>query len=42
MALIARRRDAMCASPDEAMAHVRSVIEDLAVRLARQYPAVSC
>jgi hypothetical protein len=31
--------ETLCASPDEALAHIRSVIEDLAVRLARQCPA---
>ena len=31
--------ETLCASPDEALAHIRSVIEDLAVQLARQYPA---
>jgi hypothetical protein len=31
--------ETLCANPDEAVAHVRGVIEDLAVRLARQYPA---
>ena len=31
--------ETLCASPDEAVAHMRGVIEDLAVRLARQYPA---
>jgi hypothetical protein len=30
--------ETLCASPDEALAHTRSLIEDLAVRLARQYP----
>jgi hypothetical protein len=30
--------ETLCASPDEATAHMRSLIEDLAVRLARQYP----
>src|SRR5215207_4747652 len=31
--------ETLCASPDEALAHMRTLIEDLAVRLARQYPA---
>jgi len=31
--------ETLCASPDEALAHIRIVIEDLAVRLGRQYPA---
>ena len=31
--------ETLCASPDEALGHIRSAIEDLAVRLARQYPA---
>ena len=30
--------ETLCASPEEALAHMRSLIEDLAVRLARQYP----
>ena len=30
--------ETLCASPEEAIAHMRSLIEDLAVRLARQYP----
>jgi hypothetical protein len=30
--------ESLCASPEEAIAHMRSLIEDLAVRLARQYP----
>ena len=30
--------ETLCASPDEALAHMRNLIEDLAVRLARQYP----
>jgi hypothetical protein len=30
--------ETLCASPDEALAHMRNVIEELAVRLARQYP----
>ncbi|MGH2947829.1 MAG: hypothetical protein ACRDPC_16515 [Solirubrobacteraceae bacterium] len=30
--------ETLCANPDEALAHVRTLIEDLAVRLARQYP----
>jgi hypothetical protein len=28
----------LCASPDEALAHIRELIEELAVRLARQHP----
>jgi len=30
--------ETLCASPQEALAHMRSLIADLAVRLARQYP----
>jgi hypothetical protein len=30
--------ETLCASPDEALAHMRNLIEDLAVRLARQHP----
>jgi hypothetical protein len=30
--------ETLCASPEEAVAHMRGLIEDLAVRLARQYP----
>jgi hypothetical protein len=30
--------ETLCANPKEAVAHMRSLIEDLAVRLARQYP----
>jgi hypothetical protein len=30
--------ETLCASPDEAIAHIRNLIEALAVRLARQYP----
>jgi hypothetical protein len=30
--------ETLCANPEEALAHVRTLIEDLAVRLARQYP----
>src|SRR4051794_26135962 len=30
--------ETLCANPEEATAHMRSLIEDLAVRLARQYP----
>jgi hypothetical protein len=30
--------ETLCASPEEATAHMRSLIEDLAVRLAGQYP----
>ena len=30
--------ETLCATPAEALAHVRNLIEDLAVRLARQYP----
>ena len=30
--------ETLCASPEDALAHMRSLIEDLAVRLARQYP----
>jgi len=30
--------ETLCANPEEALAHVRSLIEDVAVRLARQYP----
>ena len=30
--------ETLCAGPDEALAHMRNLIEDLAVRLARQYP----
>jgi len=31
--------ETLCASPDEALTHIRDLIEDLAVRLAREYPA---
>jgi hypothetical protein len=31
--------ETLCATPEEALAHMRDVITDLAVRLARQYPA---
>src|SRR5262245_33794148 len=30
--------ETLCASPDEAIGHIRNLIEALAVRLARQYP----
>jgi hypothetical protein len=30
--------ETLCASPEEAVAHMRSLIEDLPVRLARKYP----
>lgn len=31
--------ETLCATPEEALAHMRELITDLAVRLARQYPA---
>jgi hypothetical protein len=31
--------EALCATPDAAVSHIRNLIEELAVRLAREYPA---